>query len=297
MEYGTGLVPDILDERDYELDHILMGSPIFDWEKGYDIEEEIGMEIPTKSQNGSGSCVGQTSATYIWVKNVVEAVQKYGKLTEQTKQFFKEYYQISAKAVYSQIHLEQGGAYSRDAMMLWRDWGAVREKEVPSYDNGNPPSEEFMRGTEWMNKTLYPKTLQSFEARMLRDKSIDAIAQAIRDNHGIHFGVRGEWNNTWKSMFPLAPQSTNFFYHALYAGKANMINGKKYIGIKNSWGDNVGQKGWQWLSEEWFPEYVMNPWVAFDQANSGLLKFIDKKGKPRKLPAYWIKSIAHLMYV
>ena len=40
--------------------------------------------------------------------------------------------------------------------------------------------------------------------------------------------------------------------------KAKMRNGKKAIGVKNSWGPNTGQNGWQWLNEDWFQARLSN---------------------------------------
>lgn len=83
---------------------------------------------------------------------------------------------------------------------------------------------------------------------------IDIVAQAIRENKGVVLGITGVNNGTWESNMPKPPTNSApsaRWYHWVYAGKAKVINGKKYIGILNSWG-NVGDKGWQWLSEDYF---------------------------------------------
>jgi hypothetical protein len=51
--------------------------------------------------------------------------------------------------------------------------------------------------------------------------------------------------------FPVSVSNPGF-YHWLYACGSEMIDGKKYIIVKNSWGGQCGDKGYQWLSEDFF---------------------------------------------
>jgi hypothetical protein len=89
--------------------------------------------------------------------------------------------------------------------------------------------------------------------------NIDAIAQAMENNKGCIIGITGKNNGTWSSKFPLPPISVDnsCWNHWVYVGKAKMINGKKYIGFLNSWGESTGEKGWQWITED----YVKNPFI------------------------------------
>ncbi len=106
--------------------------------------------------------------------------------------------------------------------------------------------------------------------------NIDAMAQAIRDNGGVVLGLRGENNGTWRSEFPALPKGKDLWAHWLFAGKAKLINGKKYIGVLNSWG-RVGDGGWQWIPEEYFKyEWIWEAWtMAYD--SQILEKFIFTK--------------------
>jgi hypothetical protein len=295
--FYTGAEADEFDDRDYEYDHIALGGgTLFDWQKGYDIEKKIGMDIPTKDQQKSSSCVGQAVSYYVWVKNVLEFIDVYGSLLDNIKKILREWL-ISSKAIYSQIFLPtNGGAYLRDGVRLIKDWGAVSEKAVPS-SNDNV-TEAFMRDRSWYSKELSKnaKTLQAKEYRMIRAKTnIDLVAQTIVENDGAIIGVSGENNGTWRSKFPQVGSTE--WGHALYAGKAKLINGKKYIGVKNSWGDDVGESGWQWLGEEWFTKgMVFNPWVIIDKRNSGWVWLVDRNGKPRKFLASFLKTITYLIY-
>ena len=287
--YGNGCILDKEDTRDYELDHILGAGEPFDWEKGYDIEEEIGKKLPVKDQNGSYSCVGQATASLAYILNYFDA---------QTQFYKQNIPEMSAKSVYSQISIGYGkGASIRSAMALLCDYGINTEEEVPSYLNSKPPKEDFVIDQSWKDDIL-KESAQKFigkEFRTLRAKdSIDLMAQAIRDNRAVVFGVNGCNNGTWRKVFPKPGEKE--WGHALLGGKAKMINGKKYIGVLNSWGTKTGENGWQWLGEEWFKDdYVFNPWFYIDAPTKWYVKLIDKNGKPRKLPSYMFKAINYLI--
>lgn len=287
--FGNGCVVDTSDERDFELDHLLGAGEPFDWEKGYDVEGELGITIPVKDQNGSYSCVGQAIASLAYVLNCAEV--KASGIANKVPE-------MSAKSVYSQITLGYGkGSSIRDAMSLLCDYGINTEEDVPSYKDGKPPKEDFFMGKLWMNSGLDDKAkmFKGKEFRTLRAKdNIDLMAQAIRDNYAVVLGVQGCNNGTWRDIFPQVGNKD--WGHAMLGGKAVMIGGKKYIGVLNSWGLKTGGQGWQWLGEEWFKDdYVFNPWFYIDAPTQWYVKLLDRKGKPRTLPSYMIKAIQYLI--
>ena len=276
MEYinlhNTGCLPDPIDERDYIYQPMGAGIPVVDWEKGYDIESIVG-KINPKNQFGSYSCVGQATSYYTSVLERLET----GKKDE-----------VSAKAVYSQISLGNNqGAYLRDGMKLIQEWGAVFENIVKSYKADGTTDETFMMDKTWKTPEVdkLAKVLQAKDYRLITGIGIDIFAQAIKDGYGALIGVNGTNNGTWTSEFPQPPTLSTpqnaLWGHALYAGKFKMINGKKYIGVINSWG-NIGNNGWQWLGEEWFADegrWIFNPWTLIDSSNNkNMLK--KETGKP-----------------
>ena len=185
-----------------------------------------------KDQNGSSSCVGQGTASLAYVVNAFELLPIYG---TQTKEKIEE---LSAKSVYSLITLGYGrGASLRDGVKLMCDRGINTEKEVSSYEEGKAPSEMFMIYNTWTTPNLF-KTAQNFagkEFRTLKAKdNIDTMAMAIRDNKAVILGIRGCNNGTWHSTFPQKGNSD--WGHCMLAGKAKVINGKKYIGCLNKIG-------------------------------------------------------------
>src|ERR1700674_5032258 len=236
--WNPGGVKDRIDNRDFQWGEIGFGSPLFDWNIGFDIEHNLGFPIPVKNQNGSFSCGGQAWA---YLAGILQAVQT------------KSYTERSAKYVYAQTYAPGGGSRGRDNAQIFVTQGVSRELTLPSYENRLPPTETFMTSSGDITDQirLDAKSDTSFSYAQVINSSIgtniDNVAQAIRDNNGVILGIDGENNGTWASPFPALPINVQW-RHWIYAGKAQIINGTKYVGVLNSWGD-VGQKGWQWIHE------------------------------------------------
>jgi hypothetical protein len=235
MTHGTGALESGYDIRDYWYEP--QDGAGFDWKEGYDVEKQLGIKIVTKDQNGSSSCGGQ-------------AWSYYGEVLERVAT--GNYEPRSAKWIYSHTRSPDGaGSNGRVNSSFCIKEGWVSERLVPSYDDGKPPRESFfvkpIRTPEIKEEAQTNKALSFLGVTT----NIEIVAQAIRDNYGCVLVVNGEDNGTWKSTHPRPPHVKEWG-HFLYAGKARMIGGKKEIGVKNSWGDDTGEEGWQWLSEEWF---------------------------------------------
>ncbi len=273
---GTGALPDPYDVRDFHYEPLALGAAPVDWNKGYDIETELNLIIPIKNQDGSSSCVGQGWSYYTGIIDFVEN---------------KIYDEVSAKAVYSQIALPGGGAYIREGAKLAVNWGSISEIIVPSYKNGIPQAESFFIDKSWKNDRIdkVAKVLQAKEYRTF-DNSMDTIAAAIRDYHGVVGGVRGSNNGTWGSNEPKPPKlGESVWGHCIYFGKFGIDEKGKYIATPNSWGirgsDKLHPDGWQKLREDYFSgSNIFNPWTLIDKPNfsmspeiEGMMKKNEKK--------------------
>jgi peptidoglycan hydrolase-like protein with peptidoglycan-binding domain len=244
--FGTGAIKDAPDNRDYQYATVGMSFPPFDWNIGYDIEEKLGKEITVKDQDGSGSCGGQAFAYY-------------GMAIDPDNE------EKSAKFIYSQVFVPPAGSDGRSLATLVCNKGWADESKCLSYDDGFPPSEAFMEKKSDITEEAFEDALIDTAlsyANVVID--IDLIAQAIRNNGGLVIGITGKNNGTWTSAFPLPPIKVDntCWNHWIYCGKAKMINGKKYIGFLNSWGEEVGEEGWQWISEDYLKQpFVWSAWT------------------------------------
>lgn len=188
-----------------------------------------------------------------------QAWSKYGSVLEYLKT--RTYEERSAKFIYSQIFYPAGGSTGRDNCKIATKKGFCLESIVPSYENGKPPSEAFMRRindltAEAFSNALGFKTTSFYSLK----KNIEDVAAAISTGYGCVIGINGKNNGTWHSQFP-KPDKNHEWGHWVYAGKAKMIDGKRYIGILNSWG-YIGDNGWQWISEDFFTQgLIIEGWV------------------------------------
>jgi hypothetical protein len=259
--YGTGCVPDQIDVRDYGYEEVAAAGEPVDWEKGFDIERELDIVIPFKDQDGSSSCVGQGWSYYGSGLDAVET----GYYRDQ-----------SAKAIYSQISLGlHGGAYIRDGAKLLVNWGSLPERLVSSYENGNPPREEFMIERTWKTPEMdrIAQILQAKEYRTFSAASnMDLFAMAIRDNWGVVGGLRGDGAGNWGSFEPKPPVRSTWA-HCMWWAKFGIDKLGKFIAGPNSWGtrgtpDALHPDGWQKFREEWFDSrFMFNPWTLVDKPN------------------------------
>jgi len=270
--FNPGAFKDRFDSRDYQYEPLAsaIGEEAFDWEKGFDIEEELGIKLKVENQNGSSSCVGQ-------------ATHKYGEVLELVEN--KKLPDFSAKWVYAQIHLPNGGAYCRDACKVATGQGFALEKDLPSYttvemSDGkivyNAPTEEFITKSEDITQEIRQKALPYKGLKYYSVRAdIDLVAQAIKNHWGLLMAARGS-NLGWREPKGIVrpPKSgENQWGHAIFGLGAKMLNGKKAIRFINSWSENWGDKGYCWFTEDYFNSGNMySSWVIIDQKNINLIK-------------------------
>jgi hypothetical protein len=239
--FNPGGIIDVIDVRDHRY---APTASNFDWSRGFDIEIFLGFKLPVKNQGVSGSCGGQALSTYMGVLEYIAD---------------KTFEERSARFIYSQAFSEPWGSNMRPLMDVVTKQGAARESMFKSYDLGTPPTEQFMQNkTDITSEIQLDAVTSQTKSYATVNANIDEIAIAIQNNYGCILGLSGENNGTWLSAFPKPPNSPEWG-HWIFAGKAKMINGKKHIGILNSWGDHVGEGGWQWISEDYFTTKVYYP--------------------------------------
>lgn len=248
QEIFTGALLSPKDDRDYIYGETLGKSPMpFNWNIGYDIEEVLGFKLPVKNQGRSNSCGGQAWATY---NSVLECIN--------TKTFEEE----SAKFIFAQTHVGDSGSRGRDNSDLCVKKGVCIEPLCHSYEQGMPPTNDFMISND-ITHIAYTNALNNKnKAYSIVRQTVEDLAIAIRDNYGVVFGIYGNNNGTWLSAYPESPKvsKSDCWAHWVYVSKAKLINGVKYFGLLNSWGD-VGEKGWQWIKADDYVNYLFEVWA------------------------------------
>jgi len=286
-DFNPGGYPDRPDNRDYSYNELVMGDsgevPEIDWEKGFDVEKELEILLLREMQGSSLSCVGQAWGKYTEVLDFIE--------TEKPIDH-------SAKSIYEQIFLPQGGAYLRDGAKTIVKGGIATEKDVPSYpyvqlDDGrihkNPPLEDFMRQqtiTDEIREKM--KIYQAKEYRKVQPTSPEILAHAIMNNWGAVSGARGD-NAGWAKKIIVEPPSTDKTWGHAYYDLAFGIDEKgKWFDLLNSWGDRWGNNG---RGRMYWDEYDMakntfSIWTLVDKPNvvlngeSDKIRTYKERGKP-----------------
>jgi hypothetical protein len=257
QQYGTGYVQQDLKPSD-RVYAAGLAEPV-DWYKGFNVQTELRKKlgssfvIPVNNQGTTLSCVAQAWAKYAGIKKVISDLNP-------------NWVEFSPRDVYSHIYLPQGGSYVMAGGLRCRNNGVLPNEQLPPYWSGKPnmaPLEEVYRdkGLEGghesgdnANEDIYNSLRQLVKGGSIEQVGydIESVARAIRDNYGVVLAVHGENNGTWLTKFPKVGSFQ--WGHAVLAIGYMYINGKKYIIILNSWGNGIGEGGYQWLGEEWFQQ-------------------------------------------
>lgn len=267
------------DIRDYQFNVLACAAGIdkkFDWDKGFDVEEELNIKLRHENQGNSSSCTGQGLTAYGEVLEFIE--------TGIIKEF-------SSRRIYSNIYLPQGGAYLQDALKFITKQSFVLEKDLPSYENGSPPSEKFMRNKGNLNEVILQNAMK-WQAKEYYQVSgdIDDVAIALQNGFGLYMAATGS-NKGWSNENLRPPlMSERMWGHAFFGKTAKLRNGKKAIKIHNSWSEKWCLGGDAWLNEDYFKSgYVWQPYVLIDKNNFNFMKLIKSKN-PSNTTVYLIDA-------
>jgi hypothetical protein len=246
-KFGTGYVPE-KDELSRSTNHIYKASnDPFDWVIGYNVENVLQekldnrkFKLPINNQLTTSSCGGQAFSKFASVLKPI-----YDKTSVR-------YIEFSARDIYANNHLPGGGMYAWDGALYIKNTGIVPEAILPSY----PMTEDVMRnaGLNGDSFDQFRELIKGGSIQLINNRSIEAVARAMRDNYVVVLAVLGKNNGTWHSDFPVPPRDRQDaeWGHLIMGGKALSENNNNYIWIPNSWGEGVGRKGWQGLGKNYF---------------------------------------------
>lgn len=251
-QFGKGGIVKSLERKDYRLE-LLATAP----QLPSNFEVIYGGKI--KNQNGSGSCVSQATSYYAQILNFKET----GKWLE-----------FSPRDLYSQCFQEPMGSYVKDNMDRMQNSGIVLEADALSYEQGDPPSESFMRKRDdiTFEEAETGKNYMIMKYLTWDNTSIDLFKQAIYHGSGAVVCAWGN-NEIWKNAkieLPAYKEQLNWRHGILLLGWDDNTRLFKFI---NSWGTEWGQQGYGYLPYEYIEKgYVSNPMTMIDIPNDTYIK-------------------------
>lgn len=222
------------------LKNVAGDSAPFDWALGVDVTRAVG-ELPTKNQSSSFSCGGQAGSYFDGVASALANA-----LTYKEK---------SAHFVYALAAAPGGGSTDTELMRVLTNFGDCDEILLPSYTPDHQVPESFISDKTKINAVAYANaSLSKFGTPLYVKRNLEDIAKAVRDHGGVIIGVIGQNNGTWLGADPKPPvDGNNLWYHWLYVGRAVTRIGLQEIGAKQSWGEPIGEKGWQYFGNDYMP--------------------------------------------
>lgn len=214
-----------------------MAAVPFDWAAGFHLRSKLS-NIRIKDQGISSSCGGQAKSQWTAVIRALLTGQPYS--------------EDSAKADYAPIAHAGGGTTVHE---LEEDLGSLPESAVPSYQDGNPGTEEFMADRSWMtSENLKAMMANAGWTAVSVSIDLESIAEAVRDYGAVIWEIEGQNNGTWLSPRPKPPVrgQGEIWAHFMCSEGAGM-NGtpNREISMFQSWGTDVGYQGVQYFGQDY----------------------------------------------
>lgn len=238
-----GCKPNIEDNRDITLEDVAFGGAYIpdpncpSYKKGFSNEKKYGRLI-RDHQGSSFSCVGNGWSKYAEMLNLIEI----GKVLN-----------LSAKDIYSQIFLSQGGAYIRSGAKIVVKSGVCEESFISSYPDHGNPDEDFMREDK--------HTLESRENALIYKAKTYVYLPVSYPM------TEQNWEDVRQVIWQFGGFVSGYGRHCVYfyGYGIDPNNGLKYIEYLNSYGKEFGEDG----RGKWFEGYgrLFNITFLIDQPN------------------------------
>lgn len=208
------------------------GAAPFDWNTPFN--SKPGIKV--KNQFQSSSCGGQS---YSYAAEVIFGAE------------------CSAKSFYSRGVADGGGMDDSVYRNLADNAGICLEKDVPSYRPDGTTDEQWMTDTSWQNfNSMKDAATRSGMVDVNVPIDIDSIAQAVNKYGHVILLIEGQNGNNpnFLSPYPSVPSKSNhnpLWGHYICVLGYQTVNNEKQIDYVNSWGDSIGDAGWQHFKELW----------------------------------------------
>jgi hypothetical protein len=247
-EFGKGAIRDSIDKRDYKFTENFTAVALPDT---FSVRDKIQT---LRNQNGSGSCGGQAFGYHMETNTFL----RDGKFTP-----------LSSKSIYQPVFVSPEGSNARDLLNRIDSVGVCLESDVPSYDNGNPPSEAFMEDGSKITAAMLVTAKQYSGKTYLTFDSTDLsqVKQAIFQGNGAVIAVVGN-NPCWTTSngeITVPGVNTTTWGHFIFLTGWVVRNGERFFEFVNSWGKEWGDNGFGYLPEAYLTSgFGYNEWVVIE---------------------------------
>lgn len=247
--FGKGGLTKPISLKDYRLENLPAGAPTLP--AVFSLRNKIAK---IKNQGQSLSCGSQGAAYYAALLNKLETGDDV---------------ELSARDIYSLIFQPEGGQYVTDCLKKICNSGVVLENKAVSYQNGNPPTEQFMRNRSDITPEAIEEGMTYWAKKYVTwdNTNIDLYKQAIMQGNGC---LVASWGNNycWQNAEILLPDNPQqmVWRHIIYI--IGWDDSRKCFEFVNSWGENWGDSGFGWLPYDYVTKwYVTNPVTMVDVPN------------------------------
>jgi len=238
VKHVCNLQKDLTDERDYHVKSIVKLQEL---PKSVDLREYCNT---IKQQGSLGCCSGFAfGAAFETMKNIqTKSLNEW-----DTSELYIYFYERKLMGTIE----KDSGAYLRDGCKVLKDYGSSLEQYWP-YDIS-----KFKKAPSWTANLVGGITrIESY----YRCWSLDDIKFALSQKMPVVFGMY-----VYRNYLEYNGGIYNKIDGYQAGGHAQLLVGfddeQKYLIVRNSWGENWGDKGYCYLSYDMFNKLFMDAWV------------------------------------
>lgn len=240
--FGTGYIPDVRDARDYLA---MAAVPVEPATVMYDM-----FMLPPRNQGSEGTCVSFAGSGL---------KEFYDNRQRNSTDYFSPRYLYSMCKRLDGIPNEEG-TYPRIAMKVMQDYGVAYESDWPyqAHQGNNPVDWELLHEHAKTQKIMTYARLRSTQD-MISNLVLNGpfmIGVVVTDGFYTREAIETGFIN------PDIVPDTNSGGHALCVVGYDHL--KDQFKVRNSWGLDYGDNGYNWMTRGWMDQYCTDAWSLVD---------------------------------